>query len=145
MLEAEHSAQVTTGSYPIFYIKPAEKIFRTLRRPCIPHKQWFDIIQELMIHYCTKVESSLLQIDPTLWWNFSQTILNFFFWHILFWLVLFLVVSFVLVFFFASFFASFFCIFFWRLSLLLFLRLFSHLFHLSFQGLAIHSWGIPRD
>ena len=46
----------------------------------------------------TKVESSLLQIDPTLCWNFSQTILNFFFWHILFWLVLFLVVCHCLLF-----------------------------------------------
>ena len=40
----------------------------------------------------SKVESSLLQIDPAPCWNFSQTILNFFFWHPLFWLVLFLAI-----------------------------------------------------
>ena len=45
----------------------------------------------------TRVESSLLQIDPALCWNFSQTILNFIFWHPLFWLVLFLVLYCVLV------------------------------------------------
>ena len=51
-----------------------------------------------MTFVLTKVESSLLQIDPALCWNFSQTILNFFFWHPLFWLVLFHVVCHCLIF-----------------------------------------------
>ena len=42
----------STNNYNIS--QPAEKSFRTTRRPCIPHKKWFDIIQELMIRYCTK-------------------------------------------------------------------------------------------
>ena len=91
-IDYEKKGQFSQKVFFPLMVKPAEKSFCTIRRPCIPHKQWFDIIQELMIRYCTKVESSLLQIDPTLWWNFSQTILNLFFWHILFWLVLFLAV-----------------------------------------------------
>ena len=44
------------------------------------------------------LKSSLLQINPALCWNFSQTILNFFFWHLLFWLVLFLIMCHCLLF-----------------------------------------------
>ena len=54
--------------------------------------------QHWLLNVATKVESSLLQIDPALCWNFSQTILNFFFWHPLFWLVLFHVVCHCLLF-----------------------------------------------
>ena len=75
-IDYEKKGQFSQKVFFPLMVKPAEKSFCTIRRPCIPHKQWFDIIQELMIRYCTKVESSLLQIDPTLWWNFSQTILT---------------------------------------------------------------------
>ena len=97
-IDYEKKGQFSQKVFFPLMVKPAEKSFCTIRRPCIPHKQWFDIIQELMIPYCTKVESSLLQIDPALCWNFSQTILNFFFWHPLFWLVLFHVVCHCLLF-----------------------------------------------
>ena len=75
------------------FIYFSELNFRSFSYNHFPKDSFLNkVVSTLRTKKNTKVESSLLQIDPALCWNFSQTILNFFFWHPLFWLVLFLVV-----------------------------------------------------
>ena len=127
-IDYEKKGQFSQKVFFPLMVKPAEKSFCTIRRPCIPHKQWFDIIQELK---SSQVYYKLTQLCGG---TFPRQFWISFFWLILFWLVLFLVVCFFHIFFSRLFFVSFFRVF------------FSGLFSSTiFQGLAIHSRSIPRD